>query len=476
MAGRERLRTAASRMAARMAEYRERAQREREAGPRDGGAPPAPEAPAAPPPHPPQRQHEPAQAIPWGIRVAAEAGWRLLVLAGVFWVLIQVVGAISLLIIAFSAGLLITALLQPTVAWLRRWGLGRGLSTAATFVSGFAVMGLIGWFVVWQVIENQEDLTRQVQGGIDELRRMILNSPFQVTEDQLGDFTDQINQWIGEHSQDLTTAGLEGASYLVTFLSGAALAAFVCLFLLYDGRRVWQFCLNFVPLSAREGVAGAGPRAWTTLTGYVRGTVIVAMIDAIGIGLGIWILGVPLAVPLAVIVFLSAFVPLVGAFVSGALAVVVAFVTNGPVTALLVLGIVLLVQQIEGHVLQPFILGRMVQVHPLAVVLSVTGGSLLAGIPGAVLAVPLVAVTNTVVGYLRAYAEERNPAGRRVHGATALDASPAMPPSMPGSPEQPLGALDPAQEAARELAEREGRLSRPSDGPEPGGPARPPGA
>ncbi|WP_340558385.1 AI-2E family transporter [Streptomyces sp. GSL17-111] len=473
MSGFERLRSGASRVASRMAEYRQRAEQEREERDRERGRRAQQETAVElpPPPSVPPQQPEPASVIPWGIRVASEAGWRLLVLAAVAWVLMQVIGALSLVIIAFSAGLLITALLQPTVARLRHWGLGRGPSTAATFVSGLAVMGLIGWFVVWQVIENQEDLTRQIQDGLDELRQAILNSPFQVSEDQLNDFVDNLNQWIGEHSQDLTTAGLEGASFLVEFFSGAALAAFVCLFLLYDGRRVWHWCLRFVPLSAREGVAGAGPRAWITLTGYVRGTVIVAMIDAIGIGVGIWVLGVPMAVPLAVIVFLFAFVPLVGAVVSGALAVVVAFVTNGLVTALLALGVVLLVQQIEGHILQPFILGRMVQVHPLAVVLTVTSGSLLAGIPGAVLSVPLVAVINTVVGYLRAYAEERNPHARRVHGATATDVSPAVPPTMPGGEPVPLGSADPTQTSVRELVEKESGEG--DDGP-PGG-DRPPG-
>ncbi|MBW1597345.1 AI-2E family transporter [Streptomyces sp. JJ38] len=457
MSGLERLRSGASRFASRVAEYRHRAEQEREVMDRERGrrVQPEPVEEVPPPPPAPPRQPAPETVIPWGIRVASEAGWRILVLAGVVWVLIQVVGALSLVVIAFSAGLLITALLQPTVARLRRIGLGRGLATATTFISGFAVMGLIGWFVVWQVIENQEDLTRQVQDGLDELRHAILDSPFQVTEEQLNDFVDNLNQWIGEHSQDLTSAGLEGASFLVQFFSGAALAAFVCLFLLYDGRRVWMWCLKFVPLSAREGVAGAGPRAWVTLTGYVRGTVIVAMIDAIGIGAGIWILGVPMAVPLAVIVFLFAFVPLVGAVVSGALAVVVAFVTNGLVTALLALGVVLLVQQIEGNVLQPFILGRMVQVHPLAVVLTVTSGSLLAGIPGAVLSVPLVAVTNTVVGYLRSYAAQRHPEAHRLYGSTASDMSPAVPPGGARGELQPMGTLDPGQEAVHELVETE---------------------
>lgn len=161
-----------------------------------------------------------------------------------------------------------------------------------------------------------------------------------------------------------------------------------------------------MPSAARPGVSAAGPRAWQTLTAYVRGTVVVALIDAIFIGLGIYFLDVPMAVPLAVFIFLFSFIPLVGAVVSGALAVVVALVTQGVFTAVMTLAVVLAVQQIEGHILQPFILGRAVRVHPLAVVLAVAAGGMIAGIGGAVVAVPLVAVTNTVVGSLRAYADE----------------------------------------------------------------------
>ena len=428
----DRLKAGATRFGVQMADYRRRAEEERELRRRvrteeEPATSPPPPTPPVPPKNP-----EPATVIPWGIRVAAEAGWRLLVLAGVLWVVIQVIGTISMMVVAFSAGLLITALLQPTVSRLKRWGLGRGLATAAVFIGGFGIMALIGWFVVWQVIENQEGRGKPVQCGFNGLGEWILDSPFQVTDAQLNDFADNLNAWIGEHSQELTSAGLEGASFLVQFFTGAALAAFITLFLLYDGRRIWTWCLNFVPAAAREGVAGAGPRAWVTLTGYVRGTVIVAFIDAVGIGAGIYFLGVPMAVPLAVIVFLFAFVPIVGALVSGSLAVIVAFVTNGIGTALLVLGVVLLVQQIEGNVLQPFILGRLVQVHALGVVLAVTAGTLIAGIPGAVVAVPLVAVTNTVVGYLRAYADQQHPDRRQHHGSTITELSPSVPPLLRG--------------------------------------------
>ncbi|MFH8294849.1 AI-2E family transporter [Streptomyces sp. NPDC018059] len=374
---------------------------------------------------------DPAAAVPWGMRVAAEAAWRLLILAGTLWVLMKVISAVQLVVLAFVAALLITALLQPTVARLRRVGLPRGLATAVTAILGFVIMGLVGWFVVWQVMENADELSGQVQDGIEDLRKWLLNSPFHVTEDQINDIATSLRDAVGANTEELTSAGLEGVTVIVEALTGILLAMFSTLFLLYDGKRIWQWFLKLVPAQARPGIAGAGPRAWRTLTAYVRGTVIVAMIDAIFIGLGIYFLGVPMAVPLAVIIFLASFVPLVGAVVSGALAVVVALVTQGVFTAVMALAVVLAVQQIEGHILQPFILGRAVRVHPLAVILSVAAGGMVAGIGGAVVAVPLVAVTNTVVGYLRAYSREAALKAAREpqpQGATVSDVSASDPP------------------------------------------------
>ncbi|MFC3351393.1 AI-2E family transporter [Streptomyces echinoruber] len=352
---------------------------------------------------------DPAQAVPWGVRVAAEAGWRILVLAGTVWVLMRVISAVQLVVLAFVTALLITALLQPTVTRLRRSGVPRGPATALTAVLGFVVMGLIGWFVTWQVMENIDTLSDQIQDGIDELRKWLLHSPFHVTDKQINRIAKNLREAIGANTDQITSAGLEGVTVVVEALTGILLTIFSTLFLLYDGERIWAWCLKLVPAAARPGVAGAGPRAWRTLTAYVRGTVLVALIDAIFIGLGIYFLDVPMAVPLAVFIFLFAFVPLVGAVVSGALAVVVALVTQGVFTAVMTLVVVLAVQQIEGHVLQPFILGRAVRVHPLAVVLAVSAGGMVAGIGGAVVAVPLVAVTNTVVGYLRAYSQQPVP-------------------------------------------------------------------
>ncbi|MFI6104496.1 AI-2E family transporter [Streptomyces sp. NPDC051310] len=373
------------------------------------GAGNGPESVPAPPTYAPAvaARPDPVAAIPWGIRVAAEAGWRLLVLAGTLWVLMKVISAVQLVVLAFVAALLITALLQPTVARLTRWGLPRGPATALTAITGFIIMGLVGWFVVWQVLDNLGDISDRVRDGIDELKQWLLDSPFHVTEQQINDIAKNLSDTIGTNTEEITTAGLQGVTVLVEVITGILLTMFSTLFLLYDGRKVWRWVLKLVPAQARPGVAGAGPRAWRTLTAYVRGTVVVALIDAIFIGLGIYFLDVPLAVPLGVFIFLFAFIPLVGAVVSGALAVVVALVTQGMFTALMVLLVVLAVQQIEGHVLQPFILGRAVRVHPLAVVLTVATGGLVAGIGGAVVAVPLVAVTNTVVGYLRAFSYEQ---------------------------------------------------------------------
>ncbi|MER6319293.1 AI-2E family transporter [Streptomyces sp. NPDC001581] len=374
------------------------------------------------------RNPDPARAVPWGVRVAAEAGWRFLVLAAALWVIMRVIGSVRLVVLAFAAALLITALLEPTVARLHRAGLSQGLSTALTALFGFVVLGLIGWFVVWQVLDNLDNLSGRLQEGIEELKRWLLDSPFHVTEQQINDVAGSLSDAIGTSTSEITSTGLRGVTVLVEIITGMLLAMFSTLFLLYDGRRIWQWTLKLVPAAARPDVADAGPAAWGTLTAYVRGTLIVAFIDALFIGLGIYFLGVPLAVPIAVVIFLASFVPLVGAVASGALAVVIALVTQGVFTALMTLLVVLVVQQIEGHVLQPFILGRAVRVHPLAVVLAVATGGVVAGIGGAVVAVPLVAVANTVIGHLRANGGED---GSADGSPTAVEEERADPPPAP---------------------------------------------
>ncbi len=435
MADRRNWRAGIAGVLARAAERRERGRAAMRRDQEQEQVRPTPKPVAAPPEHvPPPPDYAPAvaappapvTAVPWGVRVAAEFGWRFLILAATLYVLMRVIGVLTLVVLAFVAALLITALLQPVVARLRRVGLPQGLATAITFIGGFVIMGLVGWFVVWQVIENTNQLSDQLQSGVGQLKTWLLHSPFHVTEKQITQITSNLQNAIGTNAEEITTAGLQGVTLIIEVFTSIFLAMFSTLFLLYDGHNVWTWVLKLFPRDAREGVAGAGPRAWRTLTLYVRGTVLVAFIDAVCIGTGLFFLGVPMAVPLAVLIFLGAFIPLVGAVASGAVAMIVALVTQGPFTMLMVLVVVLAVQQLEGHVLQPFILGRAVRVHPLAVVLSVAAGSLIAGIGGAVVAVPLVAVTNTTVGYLRAHSSEsamRRSAGP--HGAAPADVAPA---------------------------------------------------
>ncbi|MBB4947199.1 putative PurR-regulated permease PerM [Kitasatospora gansuensis] len=359
------------------------------------------------------RPATPAEAVPWGLRVAAESTWRLLLLAGALYLLFRVVDMLRLVAFAVLAALLISALLEPTVSWLRRHGVPRSLAAAGTFLSGVAGIGLVGWFVVWQVTTNLHSVTDQVQEGVERIRDWLVTGPLHLTQQQITDFAKQISAAIGTNSEQITSAGFTGVTIAVEVLTGVVLTAFTTFFLLYDGARIWGWALGMLPRQSRYAMAGAGPKAWATLTAYVRGTVCVAFIDALCIGIGIQLLGVQLALPLAVIVFLGAFVPLVGALVTGTIAVLIALVTQGPFTALMVMVVLVAVQQIEGHLLQPLILGRAVRVHPLAVVLGVAAGTIVGGIGGAIVSVPLIAVTNTVVVHLR----RRAAAGQQVFEA-----------------------------------------------------------
>lgn len=365
----------------------------------------------------PGRPATPAEAVPWGLRVAAESTWRLLLLGAALYVVFRVVDMLRLVAFAVLASLLISALLEPTVSWLRRHGVPRSLAAAGTFLSGLAGIGLVGWFVVWQVTTNLPSVTKQVQDGVNQLRDWLVTGPLHLTETQITDFAKQISTAINANSEQITSASITGAQIAVEVLTAMLLAFFTTFFLLYDGERIWGWMLRGLPRQSRYAMAGAGPKAWATLTAYVRGTVCVAFIDAVFIGIGIELLGVPLALPLAVIIFLGAFVPLVGALITGTIAVLIALVTQGPFTALMMLVVLVAVQQIEGHILQPLILGRAVRVHPLGVVLGVAAGSIIGGIGGAIVAVPLIAVINTVVTHLR----RRNEAGQEVF--VALEAA-----------------------------------------------------
>jgi predicted PurR-regulated permease PerM len=339
--------------------------------------------------------------VPTGIRVAAAWSWRLLVLAGLGYVLLLILGTLSEVVIPVAIALLLTALLSPPLRLLVAWGWHRTLATVTVFLLGLGVVIGLVWVVVAQFIDGYPELSAQAGDGVSKIKQWLIEGPFRLSEDQITGGLDAVKYWFTDNKDLWTTGALRTATTAGHVITGLVLALFTLFFFLRDGAKIWTWLTRvLLPVRARPAVHGAALRAWRTLGGYARAAVLVATVDAVGIGAVLFIVGVPLALPLAALVFLSSFIPIVGALVSGIVATLVALVTVGPVGALIVIAGVIAVQQVEAHFLQPVLLGRGVNVHPLAVVLSLAAGAMLAGIVGALLAVPLVASLNSAISYL----------------------------------------------------------------------------
>lgn len=346
------------------------------------------------------RPEQPHLAVPWGVRLAAEWSWRLIVIATAVLAAVLLVARLRVLGVALFVAVLATALLAPAAQRLSRTRVGRGGATAITLLGSLLALLLVGYGVGNAIAGQFGDLSEQFSAGLDQIREW-LRSTFGIEDNQLQEWLDQIVEAVQQNKESLASGALSTATIALEVLSGAAIALFATIFFLYEGPRIWAWLVSLFPDAAQAGAREAGARSWVVLTGYVRGTVIIAIVDGFFIGLALAVIGVPLAVPLGVLVFFGAFVPIVGATVTGFIAVVVALASQGVLSALLVLAAVILVQQLEGHILQPLVMGRMVSLHPLGVVLAVAAGSLLAGLIGAVIAVPLAAVGATVLGYYR---------------------------------------------------------------------------
>jgi predicted PurR-regulated permease PerM len=339
--------------------------------------------------------------VPVGLRASAAWTWRILMVAAGIYLLLRLLAEFKVLVVPVLVALLVVALVRPLMLIGTRAGMRPAIASILTLLFVLLViLGLVG-LVGQQVVTGFPDLQRQSGQGITDVRNWLADGPMHITGSQLDAYIDQAQQSVSANSSRLLTGALGVASTAADVGSGLFIALFSIFFFLSTGDRIWGFVVSLFPRTARPRVQGAAVHAWATLTAYVRATVIVAAVDAIGIGLGAAILGVPLAVPIAVLVFLGAFVPIVGALVTGIVAVLVALVSKGFVVAVIMLGVVIAVQQLEAHVLQPFLLGRAVEVHPLAVILAIGAGVLVAGIVGALFAVPLVAVAHVVSVYLR---------------------------------------------------------------------------
>nr|WP_183086444.1 AI-2E family transporter [Mycetocola zhadangensis] len=338
--------------------------------------------------------------VPRGVRIAAAWAWRLLVIIAAIAVIVLIVIQLRLIVIPLFIAVLVSALLAPLITALVRHGWPRGLAIASAILSAIAVVGGLLWLAIWQITSDFSEVRARTVESFGDLRSVLLESPFHITDEQINAFIADVTRSIQEDSTALWSGALSIGTTLGHGLTGIFLALFCLLFVLIDGEGIWRWIVRLSPMKARPAIDGAGRAGWSTLTNYARTQILVASIDAFGIGLGAALLGVPLAIPIAVLVFLGSFVPIVGAVVTGAIAVFIALVYNGWVIALIMVGVVLLVQQLEGHVLQPLLMGAAVKVHPLAVVLVVAAGSMLAGIPGALFAVPVAAMINVMTRYI----------------------------------------------------------------------------
>jgi predicted PurR-regulated permease PerM len=332
------------------------------------------------------------------------------VLGVLAYYLIQLIGSVRIVVIPLAIALLLSALLAPAVGLLLRAGVPRSLATAVVLVAGLAAVVGTLTAVVTQFINGVPELAENVSAGIRQIQNWLRTGPLHLSDDQLDDAISAGEAWLNENTQSLTSGAVSTATTIFEVLAGLLLVLFAAFFFLRDGRRIWRFLVRLLPAQAQARMADAGEASWATLGAYVRATVLVAFIDAVGIGLALVLLDVQFAFPLAALVFLGAFVPIVGATLSGTVAVLIALVDDGGVVkALLVLAAVIVVQQVEGHVLQPLIMGKAVAIHPLAVIVAIAAGAVLAGIVGALVAVPLVAVVNTAVRRLAGAGVEPNP-------------------------------------------------------------------
>lgn len=352
-------------------------------------------------------------SMPRGLRIATAYSWRFLVVAAAIGVAVWLVIQLKLLVIPLLIAILVSALLYPAFTWMLRHRVPRWIAIVVSVVSTLAIVTGLLWLAVWQITRQWSSVQARTVDAIGEFRQYLIEGPLHLSAEQIDDLLAQGWSFLQEQAELLWSGALAIGSTLGHVVTGALLAIFILLCLLADGAGIWRWVLKLFPKRARPAADGAGRAGWVTVVNYARTQLLVATIDAIGIGLGAFLLGVPLAIPIGVLVFLGAFIPFVGAVVTGAVAVFLALVYNGPWIALWMLIVVLGVQQLEGHVLQPLLMGSAVKVHPLAVVLVVAGGAMIAGIPGALFAVPLAAFVNVVAVYIgqRAWETGVRPSG-----------------------------------------------------------------
>jgi predicted PurR-regulated permease PerM len=345
--------------------------------------------------------------VPWGLDLAAAWSWRFLIIAAAAYVLMWLAGYFAVVTIPIAVALLVSALAWPFVHVLTRIGIRKSMAALIVVIGGLAAIAALLTFAGQQVASGAQDLADSSVQGLEEIRKWLHDGPVNASDSQINDWIGNAQDMITERSQDGEILGrvTEVGSAVGHVVAGFFITLFATYFFLADGDRIWAWIVRLAPRAARERVDSSGKVAWLSLVQFVRATVIVAAVDAIGVMIGAAILKVPFVLAIGVLVFLGAFVPLIGATIAGTVAVLVALVDQGPLTALIMLAVLVGVQQLEAHGLQPFLLGRWVALHPLGVILAIAGGVLVAGVVGALVAVPLAAAGNAVVLHLAELAQ-----------------------------------------------------------------------
>jgi len=344
---------------------------------------------------------EQASPVPSLLRNAAAWSWRLLLVAAVAYVAFKIADALRLVVIPLIAALLLCALLQPLTAVLRRAGLPPLAATWCTVLAALAVLVGVATLIASRVRADYPRLASEFRNTVHEVQSYLRGPPFRIKGIRLDELSHKLLDYLAKHKSLVAGTVVTGGKYFLEILTGLILTFFITFFLLKDGRKIWTWMVSGLRPWARRRALLAGDAAWHALVSYIRGTTMVAAIHALIIGLALWLIGVPLVVPLIILVFLAAYIPLVGILVVGALAIVITLATKGLAAALILLAVFLAENQVESHLLQPLVVGRVVRLHPLAIIMVLAVGGIVAGVPGAIVAVPVAAVVSYAWPYLR---------------------------------------------------------------------------
>jgi predicted PurR-regulated permease PerM len=342
-----------------------------------------------------------SDGVPRLLRQAAAWSWRIILVAALIYGAFRIAVTLRLVVLPLIAAILLTALLQPLASRLRRMGLPDLAATWCTFLLALLIIAGVVTLAANRVSADYPTLVAEVRRTANEIQKSLAGPPFHLNERRLQMLTNQVTKFLSQHKSVIAGTVVTGGKIFLEILTGLVLMLFTSFFLLKDGARIWAWLISGLSPEPHRRMARAGDAAWHALAGYVRGTTAVAAIHAIFIGLALWLLHVPLLVPLVILVFLAAFIPLIGILVVGFLAILVTLGTKGWIAAVILLAVFLLENQIEGHLLQPLVVGRAVRLHPLAIILVLAVGGVIAGIPGAIVAVPTAAVITYAVPFLR---------------------------------------------------------------------------